>query len=324
MTRVAVVIPCWNAGAPLAMAVESSVRQDPLVAETIVVADGITDPTTRRLLSGESWSRTRIIHQPHAGPAAARNRGIREASADYILPLDADDLIESTYAAKAAAVLDARPEVGIVYCRATKFGAEEGPWELKPFSPEEMTLGNVIFATAMFRKADWAAVGGYDESLRDGMEDYDFWIRLIGLGRHVVRLDEPLFRYRVSASSRTTEIEADRDRLVATYAKIFRKNRDFFANYAESLYRYRFSLHDEVAALRARLDRESRDAREELAALRAAKAEADRYNESLLAAVRSRERSIAELRGRLEQIRSYFRWLRPFRHRRGHEAGAGR
>lgn len=258
MSTVSIVIPCWNAGLFLLESVQSALAQAPPGVEVVIVDDGSSDAVTLRLLQESNWPRTRIVHQANTGPAAARNRAIREATGDYILPLDADDMLEPSYAAKAAAVLDAQPDVGIVYARATKFGVEQGPWELNDYSADELALGNVIFASAMFRKSDWTAVGGYDEALRDGLEDYDFWIKLVHLGRKVVRLDESLLRYRTHARSRTTEFERDEERKVATYARIFRNNRDFFADHAESLFRHRQAL-----------DRQLRDARERCTVLQA-------------------------------------------------------
>lgn len=262
-------------------AVQSALGQTWPDVEIVIVDDGSTDVETLRLLQGSHWPRTRVIHQANAGPAAARNRAIREAAGEYILPLDADDLLEPNYAAKAAAVLDAQPGVGVVYCQAAKFGAEEGPWSLPIYSPDELALGNVIFVSAMFRKADWELVSGFDETLRHGMEDYDFWIRLVHAGRKVVRLDETLFRCRIREQSRTALFEQDREQVVATYAQIFRKNRDFFAEHAESLFRQHFALLKEASTLHARLAKESRSAAEERATLVETKAEADRYNAAL-------------------------------------------
>ena len=258
MSKASIIVPCWNAGTCLGGAVRSALEQTYDDLEVIVVDDGSTDAETLRILKESSWPRTRAIFQANAGPAAARNRAVAEATGEYILPLDADDIFEPTYAAKAAAVLDAQQEVGIVYCRATKFGVEQGPWVLNDYSPEELAIGNVIFVSAMFRKADWSAVGGFDEALLHGLEDYDFWIKLVQMGRKVVRLDESLLRYRTHSRSRTTDFEGDEDRKVATYARIFRNNRDFFAEHAESLYRHRQAL-----------DRQLREARERCRVLEA-------------------------------------------------------
>jgi len=308
LKTVSIVIPCYNAGGHLAEAVQSALAQTWPETEVVIVDDGSTDSVTLELLQA-SWPRTRIIHQDNAGPAAARNRAIREATGDYILPLDADDRIEPTYVAKAAAVLDAQSDVGIVYCRATKFGVEQGAWELNDYSPDELALGNVIFASAMFRRADWERLGGFDETLRHGMEDYDFWIRLVHAGWKVVRLDETLFHYRVREQSRTALFEGNREEVVATYAGIFRKNRDFFAEHADSLFRRQFALMKEVAALHARLAEESRSAAMERASFVEAKAEADRYNAALCS-------ELEQTRKRYAAPQRRFRWLKPLWPRR--------
>lgn len=309
MAKVTIVIPCWNAGSGVAEAAASALAQTIVDIEVVIVDDGSTDAETLQVLKDSNWPRTRIIYQANAGPAAARNRAIAEAAGEYILPLDADDLLDPTYAAKAAAVLDAQKDVGIVYCRAATFGAVEGPWELPAFTPNELALGNIIFISAMFRKTDWEVIGGFDETLRYGMEDYDFWIRLVRAGWKVVRLDEILFRCRVREQSRTALFEQDREQVIATYAKIFRKNCDFFADHAESLFRRHFALLNEVAALHRRLAKESTSAADERVTLVGAKAEADRYNAALHFELERVSAQYAALQRR-------FRWLKPLWPRR--------
>ncbi len=305
MTKVSVIIPCFNAGDHLVEAAQSALAQSLAEVEIIIIDDGSTDRETAELLRKLSGPCTHVIRQDNAGPAAARNHGIREATGEYILPLDADDRIDPGYAQKGAAVLDAQPDVGIVYCKAAKFGAEQGAWELPAFSPDELALGNVIFVSAMFRKADWELMSGFDETLRHGMEDYDFWIRLVHAGRKVMRLDETLFHCRVRERSRTALFEQDHEQVAATYAQIFRKNRDFFAEHAESLYRRHFALAKELSALHNRLAQETKAAGAERAALIESKAEADRYN----AALRS---EVGRLRARCDALQQRFRLLKPF------------
>ena len=247
MKLVSIVIPCFNAGQYLDEAVQSALGQTWADLEVVVVDDGSTDADTLRLLETAHWPRTRIFHQSNAGPAAARNYAIEEARGEYILPLDADDSIEPKYVEKAVAVLGSRPNVGCVYCKAMKFGAEEGPWELPPYRLEELVIDNVIFVTALFRKSDWEVIGGFDEKLRHGVEDYDFWVRMVASGKQVVQLDECLFNYRVQAESRTTRFQDGLNEKVATYAEVFRNNKDFYAANAESLFRHRFGLYGQIA-----------------------------------------------------------------------------
>lgn len=252
MNKVSIVIPCYNAGEFLAETMQSVLAQTYPEIEVVIVDDGSPDPVTQQLLAQAQWPHTRIIHQANAGPAAARNRAVQEATGIYILPLDADDTIEPEYVAKAVAVLDARPEVGVVYCKARKFGAEQGPWCLPDYALRELVIDNVIFVTALYRKVDWQAVGGYNERLRHGVEDYEFWVKIVHLGREVVQLDEYLFNYRIQQKSRTTSFQDGRANVVATYAEIFRTNQDFYAKHAEFLFEHRFGLYDELSYWRGR------------------------------------------------------------------------
>lgn len=247
MNLVSVVIPCFNAGRHIDEAVQSALAQTWRDLEVVIVDDGSTDAETLRILGEARWPRTRILHQGNGGPSAARNRAIREAAGRYILPLDADDTIEPTYVEKAIPILAGGPDVGCVYCKAMKFGAESGPWDLPPFRPEELAVDNVIFVTALFRKADWQAVGGFDERLRHGVEDYDFWVKLVASGKSVVQLDEFLFNYRVQEASRTTRFQDGIEWKIATYASIFRNNQAFYATHAEALFRHRFDLYAQIA-----------------------------------------------------------------------------
>jgi glycosyltransferase involved in cell wall biosynthesis len=256
MALVSIVIPCYQAGAHLVEAVESALAQRQVDVEVIVVDDGSTDDATRAALCEvASLPRVRCFAQSNAGPAAARNRAVREAHGEFILPLDADDRFDPGYAAAALAAIRTSPDVGIVYCRAVKFGAEQGEWTLPAYSPEEMAIDNVIFCSGLYRKSDWVTVGGYDEALRHGMEDYEFWLRLIGLGRSVVQLPDVLFHYRIQPASRTTRFMAVRPQVIDTYARIFRRHHGFFAAHAETLFAFRFRQQHELEHLRHRYGR---------------------------------------------------------------------
>ncbi len=255
MSTVSIVIPCYNAGRYLTEAVESALAQTHMDVEIVIVDDGSTDADTIELLKTATWPRTRVFTQSNAGPSAARNKGIAEATGEFILPLDADDKIVPTYVEKALAVMASRPDVGIVYCKAQKFGAESGPWQLPPYTPEELVIDNVIFITSLFRKSDWVRAGGFNEKLRHGVEDYDFWVKLLSMDLAVVQLDEFLFHYRVQDVSRTTSFNKQREVVIATYADIFRSNIDFYAKNAETIFRHRFGLYDELTMWRAKYGR---------------------------------------------------------------------
>jgi len=202
MPRVSVIIPCYNLGAYLDEAVDSVLAQTFTDFEILVVNDGSTEPFTCQLLEDYRRPKTRVIHTDNRGVAAARNRGIQEAEGEYILPLDADDRIASTFLEKAVEIMDGRPTVGIVYCEAELFGETNGLWAIPDFSLPHLLIDNSIFSAAFFRREDWRTIGGYRERMRDGWEDWDFWLTLAESRRDVVRIPDRLFFYRVRRDSR--------------------------------------------------------------------------------------------------------------------------
>src|SRR5580693_7316547 len=85
---VSTVIPTYNSESTLGKAIDSVIAQD-LGSEIVVVDDGSTDGTDRILQAyGNSL---KVIRQPNAGAAAARNTGVVAASGEYLAFLDADD-----------------------------------------------------------------------------------------------------------------------------------------------------------------------------------------------------------------------------------------
>ena len=231
---VSVIVPCYNDGAYLEQAITSALAQTMPALEVLVVDDGSTDAATKEVLSRQSDSRVRVLHTPHVGPAQARNAAIREAHGRYILPLDADDWIESEYLSSAAAVLDSRPEVGIVYCQAELFGEKTGPWLLPPFQMDTFLLDNCIFITSMFRREDWEDVGGFCADFQYGLEDYDFWLSLVEHGRQVVQLPESYFHYRIKPASRSRLMIDNVRHTQETYALLYQRHRTLYQAHMDS------------------------------------------------------------------------------------------
>ena len=91
-TTVAVIIPAHDAAAFLPAALDSVFAQTRPPDEVILVDDGSTDDTEAVVRSHSHAARIRYLRQEHAGVAAARNAGLREARAEWIAFLDADDL----------------------------------------------------------------------------------------------------------------------------------------------------------------------------------------------------------------------------------------
>lgn len=204
---VSVVVPVFNDDPThLAETLESIEGQsvDERTVETIVVDDGSSRPDTLLLLNQLNSARRRVLTQANSGPAAARNAGISAASGTYILPLDADDLIGANFIEESVRLLEHSPETRFCYGSISCFGDST---EQKVPPPElrlsDFFLSNRIVCTGVYRRADWERLGGYDETMRNGFEDYEWWVRLLSSTDVARRLPSARFYYRIRGDSRS-------------------------------------------------------------------------------------------------------------------------
>lgn len=215
--RVSVVIPAFNAAATLADTLDAVRDQSVADLEVIVVDDGSTDDTRGIALRYASQDgRFRCISVPNGGVASARNTGIAAARAQYVAPLDADDLWHPDKTARQLAVLMARAEVSMVYCSRRNVDAQGRVLKtiskatLSGWACHRMTAFNAVGngSAIMFRKADALRAGGYDTRLRQqgaqGSEDYLLQIRLAAMAQVAVDGDY-LVGYRKSANAMSND-----------------------------------------------------------------------------------------------------------------------
>ncbi|MGE3149117.1 MAG: glycosyltransferase family 2 protein [Pseudorhodoplanes sp.] len=194
---VSVVVPCYNGGRFLDGLLACLAAQTFRDFEIVIVNDGSTDEATRRKLASLEPA-IRVVHQDNRGLPGARNTGFREARADYVLPLDCDDTIEPSFLAEAVAVLDhALPELGFVFTHMRLTGGLVG-FMPRSFNRFDQLFLNHLPYCMLIRKAAWEKAGGYDETMRDGYEDWEFNIRLAKAGFHGAEIAKPLFVYHVS------------------------------------------------------------------------------------------------------------------------------
>jgi glycosyltransferase involved in cell wall biosynthesis len=103
---VSVIIPCYNAGNWIEHAVRSCLRQE-VAIEVVVVDDGSTDDSRLVLarLAAEGDGKVKVIDKPNGGSSSARNVGVARSSGDYLLFLDADDMLAENAVAPLLAAL---------------------------------------------------------------------------------------------------------------------------------------------------------------------------------------------------------------------------
>lgn len=261
--KVAIIIPTHDRPEYLAEAVRSARAQTHAQLQIAISDDGSTNPELLALLDHYEDEGLMVFRHPRGGIGSSLNAAVRAVDADYVLRLDDDDLIDPPYVEEAVSVAEADPEVGIVYCRATVFGKIDEPWELPDFKIGRILFDNLIFATALVKRDDWLTVGGYDETMRDGREDHDFILRILGLGRRVERLEGRYFHYRRHGGASVNDaVGADREALIRAHSAIFRNNINLYADHAEEFWRLLFLQVDEVNNFRHRYQKMEKIRRE--------------------------------------------------------------
>ena len=228
---VSIVVPCYNQAQYLDETLQSVLDQTYANWECIIVNDGSPDNTEEK---ARVWtakdSRFIYIYQENSGLCSARNKGIEIAKGEFILPLDADDKIAPDYVSLAVMSFQENDFLKIVYCKVEKFGEEQGAWLLPNFSHTVLVQGNLINCCAMYKKADWIKVGGYDVNLIYGLEDWEFWIAILKTGGEVKCLNYVGFYYRIKKESMIKSLNLDKRKFSEDY--VHTKHLDFvLANY---------------------------------------------------------------------------------------------
>ena len=226
---ISIIVPCYNQAHYLDEALQSVLEQTYIHWECIIVNDGSSDNTEN---VAQNWvekdKRFRYLFQENTGLSSARNLGIEQASGEFILPLDADDKISNQYLELALIAFQEDNSLKVVYCKAEKFGIENGFWYLRPYTKQDLCYFNMIFCSAFFRKKDWELVGGYDQKMIYGWEDWEFWIAILKNGGTVKCLDHIGFFYRTKQESMATQLNAEKTKILAEYMSV--KHADFYVN----------------------------------------------------------------------------------------------
>ncbi len=157
--RVSCVIPVYNGERFLAEAIDSALGQSHPPEEILVIDDGSTDGTAR--VAARYGSCISYHRQQNAGPAAARNRGVRSARGDLVAILDADDVWHPEKLARQLARFAERPELGISMTWMRNFWESEVAHEETEYA--RWSRGSLSIQSLVARRELFEAVGPFDE-----------------------------------------------------------------------------------------------------------------------------------------------------------------
>lgn len=202
---VSVIIPAWNSEAWIVETLNSVFNQTWKHLEVIVIDDGSTDSTG--ILIRQNFPNVRYIYQENSGQAAARNRGVIESHGEYLAFLDSDDLWLPEKIEAQMDLIFEREDISLVFCDYDSFGTnpglsgfERGPvlkslqttslgdkgWLIETtdlFSPMLRDMYCQIPSSWLTTRFFFNSIGGFDEELRNGGEDWLFALKLSRRGR---------------------------------------------------------------------------------------------------------------------------------------------
>jgi hypothetical protein len=216
---ISVIIPVYNGASFLREAVDSVLAQGYPCLEIIVVDDGSSDAIEAAVQALPVD--VRFFRQKNAGPSAARNRGIRDASGAFIAFLDVDDLWPANNLQTLLEAFRRRPELLVVNGYAQLMTRNErGEYDYTGNPRESFPF---YIGAALYRRDAFQTIGLYDTEMRMA-EDTDWFNRLHESGLPTERLDQVTLQVRRHGGNMTAG--KSKQELISTTLVAFKKALD--------------------------------------------------------------------------------------------------
>ncbi|MGP5614022.1 glycosyltransferase family 2 protein [Corynebacterium variabile] len=212
--HVSIIIPVYNTLPYISATMESIIAQEYTDFEAILIDDGSTDGSSNVCDQyAKSDDRIRVIHKENSGAASSRNIGIQQSAGEFILFVDADDLIAPDMLSGMVGAMS--PAEDLAVCGFQNFvDPEDIPsrdprsataYPTKIISPSE-TLIDMMYER-LLTSSPWAKL--FRRRLFEGIEfpdittaeDLAIMYRLISRASSVARVDAPYYHYRLRPGS---------------------------------------------------------------------------------------------------------------------------
>ncbi len=202
------VITSYNQDSMILEAVESVCNQTLLPQRIIIVDDGSTDKDSLDVLNSIKNNSNlpvpvTIYVQENGGVSAARNAGINKTQSSMVLVLDGDDKLEAEYIENVSKLLWDNPHMVLASSWMHTFGVLDAlvcptGGNIVPFLSH-----NCCPATHILRKKFYEQCKGYDEAMRSGFEDWDFFLNMLETtpDAYIGIVEKPLINYRTAPAS---------------------------------------------------------------------------------------------------------------------------
>ncbi|MBJ8434710.1 glycosyltransferase [Acinetobacter pittii] len=229
---VSIIVPAYNASNTILDTIKSIDEQTYRNFECIIVDDGSSDSAElcKRISVYLSKDKYKYFKKENGGVSSARNWGANKASGDYLMFVDSDDKIASSYIEKCLNILEVSPELALVCTNVQEFERSNNKISHKIVGLKEFIFHNAIFpCIALIRTADFKRVGGYDEKLKV-CEDWDLYISLLKNNEKYFVIPEYLYFYRkrLDESSLTDQIDCQKISKEIALNRIFDNHKDLY------------------------------------------------------------------------------------------------
>jgi len=222
---VSVIIPCFNHGHYLAAAIASVLAQTHPHVEVVVVDDGSTDDTAA---VAARFPSVRYLRQANQGLAVTRNAGLTASAGEFVVFLDADDVLFADAVAAGLRCMVDHPDCSFVYGGCAIVSDDLAPITHQVPVPAHANYLSFLRASpisnpasVLYRRADLELAGGFDTTLpAPGCEDYDLYLRMAQLGP-VASHEGLVVKYR----QHSTNMSGDLSRMLRSVRAVLRRHK---------------------------------------------------------------------------------------------------
>jgi glycosyltransferase involved in cell wall biosynthesis len=175
-----------------------------------------TSTVAKNLIAANPQHTIRLLEQKNQGLSSARNAGIAAANGEYILPLDADDILAENALCNLLEICLKSPKPCVAFGAYQMFGTEN---RIVPsadlYSPENIKQSNTIHPSSLYPKSVFDSIGGYKVEMKEGYEDWEFWVNCHKHGIPFVGTKAVVVNYRRSQGSMLENAQRYHHKLVA-------------------------------------------------------------------------------------------------------------
>lgn len=202
-----VVITSYNQREMINDAVKSVAKQTLLPKKIIIIDDGSDDKESqeelRKIENTDYGIEIIVERQANKGVSAARNHGIKKTESKYVMVFDGDDILDHNYCKNVLQLLEEDKSMIAASSWMKSFGALFA--EIRPDGGDIRAFlsHNCCPATHIFRREAWEKCGGYDEQMKTGFEDWDYFLSMLETvaDSSIGIVNKPLMFYRTAPAS---------------------------------------------------------------------------------------------------------------------------